>query len=629
MGTKTPIPPKESKKEEKNRKIEKKVENIKKTEKAKKIENKANKEPSQFMKTILPIWDKTMYFVWNVFFALPFMRFIGAILYDLGFQGEYRIYLIWRFIRNIGRFFKNVIWKRWSILITHIKNALSTIWHELFKPFYVFFRGIYRVAKHGNEVGKEKGFAKGIWASVCYVGRGLKLYVKVLPAMVSYVLPFIAFGFLWTVVQQSINQEFTLAVQVNGVTVGNVANEQIFESAKSDVQERVDYTGADASASFNISPTYVLSTETQVMTQTQMANAIIETSKEEIDEGTALYVDGELRAVTAGGEELKAYFTELKAPYEDPNDPNLTVRFNKEIEFVDGLYFTDSFTDYQEVTEEMSGLEQAEVLYTVVTGDSWSMIATKNNLTQAEIFNMNPGISVETAIFPGDQFIVATEQSVLEVLIVRQEEYDEVIPYQTEKTESDEYAFGVVEVIQEGSDGLRHVTAEVIYDTNGNAISTEILSNPVVVEPINRIEVIGTRLESGMVAQVGNGTFMWPVPGYTYVSRWAFPGHNGVDLPAPSGTPILASDAGVVIKAGWNGAGSGFGNSLIIDHGNGYQTLYAHAVALYVGVGDVVAQGQVIAGVGTTGYSTGNHLHFEVRRNGVLIYPQDIFGYGW
>lgn len=95
--------------------------------------------------------------------------------------------------------------------------------------------------------------------------------------------------------------------------------------------------------------------------------------------------------------------------------------------------------------------------------------------------------------------------------------------------------------------------------------------------------------------------------------------HQGMDIAAPGGTPILASADGTVTFAGWNG---GYGNLIIISHGNGIQTYYGHCSKLYASVGETVSAGEKIAAVGTTGNSTGNHLHFEIRKNGKQINPQ-------
>ncbi len=114
--------------------------------------------------------------------------------------------------------------------------------------------------------------------------------------------------------------------------------------------------------------------------------------------------------------------------------------------------------------------------------------------------------------------------------------------------------------------------------------------------------------------------FIWPVNG-TVVSgfgmRWGRM-HEGVDITAPTGTPIWAAAAGTVIWASWRG---GYGNCVVVDHGNGLATLYAHASAILVSVGQRVSQGQTVALVGSTGNSSGPHLHFEVRVNGVAVDP--------
>lgn len=113
---------------------------------------------------------------------------------------------------------------------------------------------------------------------------------------------------------------------------------------------------------------------------------------------------------------------------------------------------------------------------------------------------------------------------------------------------------------------------------------------------------------------------IWPVNGPVvsgFGMRWGQL-HEGIDISASSGTPIWAAAAGTVIHAGWLG---GYGNLVVLDHGNGLATAYAHASAILVGVGQRVLQGETIALVGSTGNSSGPHLHFEVRVNGVAVDP--------
>lgn len=138
----------------------------------------------------------------------------------------------------------------------------------------------------------------------------------------------------------------------------------------------------------------------------------------------------------------------------------------------------------------------------------------------------------------------------------------------------------------------------------------------------------GTVSSSGRIIYDG-GVFCWPAPSYTYISSefgyrihpvyGTRKYHSGMDMAAPGGSPILAAANGTVRFAGWNG---GYGYCVIIDHGNGIQTLYGHSSKLLVSKGQTVTRGQKIALVGTTGTSTGNHLHFEVLNNGTPTNPR-------
>lgn len=118
------------------------------------------------------------------------------------------------------------------------------------------------------------------------------------------------------------------------------------------------------------------------------------------------------------------------------------------------------------------------------------------------------------------------------------------------------------------------------------------------------------------------GSFMWPTTtsGISQYFSWY---HAGIDLPNRSAPPIVASDAGVVVLAGWPDNG-GYGNRVVIDHGNGYQTLYAHLSNVYVSTGQRMAKGQTIGQMGNTGRSSGTHLHFEIHYKGIAVNPLAI-----
>ena len=127
---------------------------------------------------------------------------------------------------------------------------------------------------------------------------------------------------------------------------------------------------------------------------------------------------------------------------------------------------------------------------------------------------------------------------------------------------------------------------------------------------------------------VADGALCWPLPGHTYISchfgevdAFGNAGHRGTDIPAPEGTPILAAHSGTVLVSGWNGS---YGNQVLLDNGAGLSTRYAHMTQTAVTAGEAVTAGQIIGYAGSTGDSTGNHLHFEVMQNGVRMNPLEL-----
>ena len=143
------------------------------------------------------------------------------------------------------------------------------------------------------------------------------------------------------------------------------------------------------------------------------------------------------------------------------------------------------------------------------------------------------------------------------------------------------------------------------------------------------LEILLAVLENSDTQYVG-GTFAWPAPGYyTITSPYGmrvhpiiktFSNHSGMDIGAPMGSYAIAANDGIVTKATYSYS---YGNMVIIDHGGGVTTLYAHGSEILAQVGDVVKRGDAIMKVGSTGWSTGPHLHFEIRVNGTRVNPQN------
>ena len=564
--------------------------------------------------------------------ATPLLLALGELFYALGFSAEYAAVRLGRGVKNVFLTAVHTAAKVFHDLAVIAFPGAAQLFKDIFGPIYLFFRGLCALVVHAHRIRKQQGIGAAFRASIHYFTSGIKRNLRLLPRMAMYLLPIAAFCVMVTVYTGAIAQPYALAVQVNGKTVGYVANEDVFNSARDDVQQRINYAGTDKTE-WTIEPTFTLSVAHHVLDENEMANAILMSSSDQISEGTALYLDDQLTAVCSDGDALRSYIDSLIAPYEDTTDPNTTVGFNKAVTLEEGIYFNESFEDYNDITSMLSGVQQAEKIYTVQTGDTLWAIAQKNDLTFKELCALNTDFKgaplTETSnIQVGDQLIVTKQEAMLEVRITKIEVRQEEIPFSTETTQSNEYNKGTTKTLQEGENGLRNVTLKNVYDTNGNLVEQTVLSTETVKEPVNKKVVVGTKKVTNSTKYItGSGQFIWPVPNYRYCSRWYSSGHKGVDICAPAGTPIYATASGTVTKAGYEraGAGSGYGYSVIISHSGGYTSVYAHCLSLVVHAGQSVRQGQLIGYVGSTGRSSGNHCHFEIRRNGSYIPPQNIF----
>ena len=564
--------------------------------------------------------------------ATPLVQAVGEFLYALGFAAEYAAV---RAGRNVAH---AALWaagccKKFvhDLAVTAFPGAVQ-MFKDLFGPIVLFFKGIGALLVHAHRIHKEQGLGAALKASARFFTSGIRRNLKLLPRMAMYILPLCALALFATVFESVVHRPYALAVQVNGQTVGYVANEATFNLAREDVQERINYAGTDKTE-WTIEPTYTISTAHQVMDENQMANAILRSASDEISEGTALYLDGELTAVCADGTSLQSYINGLLAPYEDEENANVTVGFNRAVDLEQGIYFNESFQDLTDIENTLSGVQQAEKIYKVQAGDTLWAIAQKNDLTFKELCALNTNFKgaplTETSnIQEGDELIVTKEEAMLEVRITKIEVKQEEIPYTTETTNSNELTKGTTKVTQEGENGLRNVTLQNVYDTNGTLLEQTVLSTEIIKEAVPKKVTVGTKKVTSSTKYItGSGKFIWPVPNYKYCSRWYSSGHKGVDICAAAGTPIYATASGTVAKAGYNkaGAGTGYGYSVVVNHGGGYTSVYAHCLSLAVHAGQSVKQGQLIGYVGSTGRSSGNHCHFEIRLNGSYVPPQNVF----
>ena len=196
------------------------------------------------------------------------------------------------------------------------------------------------------------------------------------------------------------------------------------------------------------------------------------------------------------------------------------------------------------------------------------------------------------------------------------------IDYASVEVETSSLNLGERKVLSKGAIGEKISEVSITY-VDGVEEERRVLRSAVTKEPVTEQIGIGTyspEPASKDTVFYGSGMFGWPVDG-GYISDGYISdrNHKGIDIAAPYGSDIYASEAGYVVTAGWNSGGYGY--YVIIEHDNGYRTLYAHCSVVIAYEGQYVEKGQVIAKIGSTGNSTGNHLHYEVRLNNLCMDP--------
>ncbi len=565
----------------------------------------------------------------GLFDKIPYSYVIGNFLYLVGFWVEYAGVCAWRKLRVVVRAIAATVGNLLLMIVRPFVLGILTFIEDLTSPFTRMASGIRHIRQLSEEL-EEEDAGQIRAAKLQYFRRGVKKYYPIVWNAITYFLPAFAAAALIVIVRNGLNFQFVLNVQVNGESVGYVANEQVFENARDDVQSRINTaksmlveSGASVpDTQWDVSPTYTLAISGQTMTESEIANAILRTASDEIIDATAVYIDGELRYVTTEGDHLRTYLESVKEPYEDTTDPSVYTAFAHEIRLLDGVYLNESISSYNDIISDLNAGAGIQT-YTAVDGDTVQSIVDTTGVSFDSLAQMNPELlSLDQEVDAGTEIITgAASAELLKVKVVRRETETVAIPFETQNSESSEYDFGKVITLQEGQDGSEDVTYEITM-IDGVVTDRQAISYNVTKAAVPEITVTGTKLKSGMVAQIGSGSFIWPVPNYNYVSRWMSSGHRGADICAAYGTTIIASDSGTVIAAGWHYS---YGNYVEIDHGNGYKTLYAHMSAIAVTQGQAVAQGDKIGEVGSTGNSTGNHCHFEMFYNGSLFSAQTLF----
>ncbi|MBQ7089973.1 MAG: peptidoglycan DD-metalloendopeptidase family protein [Clostridia bacterium] len=427
-----------------------------------------------------------------------------------------------------------------------------------------------------------------------------------------------------------------LQVTIDGEPVTYVHDEKEFSSAVAAVEMELAEK-LNQNYCMYTAPEYhfVVVNRNRMVDEDSLHAQVYRAVTEEIGHHFGLYVDGEFVAATEKKEAIDTVLNELKAPFET-DDENARVEFVKNVEVRSGLYGPEYIVTEQALREMMDGATDPQY-YTIEEDDLLYKIVKKTGVSREMIYALNPELD-ERRLIPGRKLKIAAAESYLGVQVVKTLEYDEEIDYKIVRIKDSSMYTNETKVKTAGRKGEKHIVAEVTY-VNGVKLKTTILSSEVTREPVTRELYVGTKKRSyggggsvytsgGSVSSLaGSGSYIRPISGgYISCGWYGYSGHRAIDFSYRSGAygkPIYATAGGTVISAGWRG---GYGNMIMIQHSNGVVSCYAHMSAFTVRAGQKVSQGQQIGKIGSTGNSTGPHLHFEIRVNGRQVNPMNYIG---
>lgn len=410
------------------------------------------------------------------------------------------------------------------------------------------------------------------------------------------------------------------AISVDGKTIGNVSDSKIIDKIKDELRLKYqDRLGADIEFIQDIQVTPVRALGQKVDTEQELVDKLNKVLSVRV-KAVAIDIDGQQVALVKDKATADAVLQGIKDYYVNMSPGELV-----KIEVSNSVKLVEKFVNPDEIitAEAAKNLILKGTLelatYKVKQGDTLWTIAKEQNMPLDDLIKANPQLKSENKLALGEVINLKSIKPLLDVTVTKKVTYQEPLAFETQVVKDDTLWKWDQKVKQPGENGTKEVDAQVVYK-NGIKVGQEVLSEKVLKEPVTRIVARGTRAE---VAFRGSGRFLWPSVGKitSPFGRRGREFHTGIDVAADRGTPIRASNSGTVTFAGRKGS---YGNLVIINHGGGFETYYAHASSILVSVGDKVEKGQQIATVGTTGRTTGPHVHFEVRLNGN---PQNPLSY--
>lgn len=346
----------------------------------------------------------------------------------------------------------------------------------------------------------------------------------------------------------------------------------------------------------------------------QVAEAI-ETHTDSLVKADAITVNGEAKVIIKDTDTAQKVLNSIKEKFAPKQEGS--VQFSENVKIADIFVLPEIIQSEQNAVGALLASVDTVKEYTVKQGDTLWDIAENNNVPIEKLAELNPDIG--DSLKPGQIIRLTVPKNIINVKTIEYTEVKEDTPYETKFESDPNRVKGERKVLTFGVAGKKLYKVQIVKQ-NGVEVSRTILDEQVIEEPKTEVIAIGTKANA---IKAATGAFRVPAFG-SITSRFGYRWgriHEGIDISGRIGQPIYAADGGKVI---FSGVESGYGNLVKIDHGNGLVTFYGHCSRLLVSVGQKVSKGDKIALVGSTGNSTGPHVHFEVRKNGV---PVDPMGY--
>lgn len=422
------------------------------------------------------------------------------------------------------------------------------------------------------------------------------------------------------------------AVVIDGKTMGQISSATALNQAMAAAKEKAQQeSGMEIASSYNTVETKINHSLFASKMDNQELAALLDEKVEWLAPGATLSVNnGEYQFAVATEEEGQKVLDQLK----EEATANLgdavvkSVDFQEEVSLEADNVKVSEIQSSNEILDEIKAGKEEVKTHVVEEGESFWMIANNNDLSVDELQKLNSDI-VPEKLQIGQEISLTKLEPLVSVVVTKEVTVEETIAHSTEYKDTSKLLKGESKVVTKGSDGKKKVTYEV-KEANGATLEKEVVKEVVVAEPVTEVVNKGTgsiQISSRSASSYsgGNGTLSWPLSNNKITSPYGTRSrgfHSGIDLVAKTGTPVYASAGGKVVLSSWY---YGYGNCIVVDHGNGLKTRYAHLSGFNVKVGDTVSRGQQIGRSGNTGNSTGPHLHFEVIVNGSTKNPVNYF----